>query len=64
MVRKYIPLGNGGGMHIARMEDPVAGYMLYLRHPGIEGTGRGEENGKVVRLLEKKYLLVMPKECI
>ncbi len=52
------------GMHIARMEDPAAGYMLYLRRPGIEGSGGGEENGKVVRLLEKKYLLVIVKECI
>ncbi len=64
MIGEDIPFGNGEGMHIARMEDPVAGYTLYLRQPGTEGTGGGEENGKMVRLLELKYLLLMPKECI
>ncbi len=49
MIGEDIPFDDGEGMHIARIEGPAAGYVLYLLGPGMEGTGEGEENGKKVR---------------
>ncbi len=36
MIGEDIPFGNGEGMHIARIESPVAGYVLFLLSLGIQ----------------------------
>jgi hypothetical protein len=41
MIGEDIPLGDGKGTHIVRMEGPAGGYALYLLRPGMEGTGGG-----------------------